>query len=77
MEQPKDIHEALEMVIASEPENNPNYDAVERAWEEGRKPTREEVYAWLDQFSYAQKLMLLEFLRALYAEREDAKEKAS
>ena len=66
--------EALERVAAEQAADN---DSVERAIEEGRKPTREEVYAWLGQFTYEQKLQLRDFLPALHAEREEAKEKAS
>ena len=66
--------EALERVAAEQAADN---DSVERVFEEGRKPTEEECLAWLQQFSREQKLLLLDFLRQLHAEHEEAKEKAS
>lgn len=66
--------EALERLAAEQAADN---DSVERALEEGRKPTKEECIAWLKQFSREQKLLLLDFLRQLHAEQEEAKEKAS
>lgn len=58
-------------------------EALERvATEEGvvaadKPPTREEIRAWLSQFTYEEKVRLVHFLRLLHAEREEAKEKAS
>lgn len=65
--------ELLVRIFSEERDQAIDRTPFDRTVEEGRKPTREELHAWLSQFTYAQKLFLLEILRALHAEQETEK----
>ena len=62
MSQPTTATECLERVAAEE-----GITAT------GQPPTREEIRAWLTQFTYEEKQRLLCFLRLLKAEQEQKK----